>query len=117
MKFRIMKGADVVVVPSRYEPFGIVVLEGMAAGKPVIATRVGGIPEVIKHGINGILTYPSSAQIAAAMKFFCENKERIQEYGRNNQTAVMSFDWEYIAQSYVKLYDSVMNNYDVPRIL
>ena len=117
LKFRMLKGADVLIVPSRYEPAGIVVLEGMAAGKPLIATRVGGIPEVIKDGINGILTYPSSTQIATAIKSFCDRRELIQEYGRNNQKAVVSFDWKYIAQSYVKLYDSVTNNYELPRIL
>jgi glycosyltransferase involved in cell wall biosynthesis len=117
MKFRMMKGADVVIVPSRYEPFGIVVLEGMAAGRPVIATRVGGIPEIFKQGINGILTYPSSSQIASAMKSFCGRRELIEEYGRNNQEAATLFDWKYIAQSYAKLYDSVTNNYAVPRIL
>jgi glycosyltransferase involved in cell wall biosynthesis len=117
MKFRMMKGADIIVVPSRYEPFGIVVLEGMAAGKPLIATRVGGIPEIIKQGINGILTYPSSNQIATAIKSLCERKELIEEYGRNNQKAVTLFDWKYVAQSYVKLYDSVISNYDVPRML
>lgn len=116
MKFRMIKGADVLVVPSRCEPFGIVVLEGMAAGKPVIATRVGGIPEIIKHGVNGILTYPSSPQIALALKSFCERRELIEDYGKNNQEAAMLFDWKYIAQSYAELYASVTNNYGSPGI-
>jgi glycosyltransferase involved in cell wall biosynthesis len=117
MKFRIMKGADVIVVPSRYENLPIVILEAMAAGKPVIATCVGGIPEVIVQGINGILVYPSSSQIAVALKSFCERKELIEEYGRNNQEAVKLFDWNLIAHSYVRLYNSVINNYDLPKVL
>lgn len=117
MKFGMLKGADVIVVPSRYEPFGIVALEGMAAGKPVIATNIGGIPEIIKNGINGILINSSSSLIAAAITSFCERKELIEEYGRNNQEAVKLFDWKPIAHSYVRLYDSVINNYNLPKVL
>jgi len=108
-----MKGADIVVVPSRYETLGIVVLEAMAAGKPVIASRVGGIPEVAKHGVNGILTYPSSNQVAMAVKTFCEGRQLIEEYGKNNQKAIASFDWKKIGKSYAQLYASVIDNHDV----
>ena len=117
MKFGMLKGADVVVVPSRYEPFGIVALEGMAAGKPVIASNIGGLPEIVKNGINGILTDPSSSQIAAAMTSFCERKELIEEYGKNNKETVKLFDWKPIAHSYIRLYDSVINKYDLPTVL
>jgi glycosyltransferase involved in cell wall biosynthesis len=112
-KFGMMKGADIVVVPSRYEPFGIVVLEAMAAGKPVIASCVGGIPEVFVQGVNGILTSPSSSKFAMALKYLCERKQLLEEYGRNNQRTVMSFDWKNIAQSYIKLYSMVANSSDV----
>ena len=105
-KFQLIKGADIIVVPSRCEPFGIVALEGMAAGKPLIATSVGGIPEIVKHGLNGILTNSSSEQIAEAMKTFCENKDLIEKYGKNNEKVAMSFDWRLVAQSYSKLYIS-----------
>jgi glycosyltransferase involved in cell wall biosynthesis len=52
----VFRSADVVVVPSRWgEPFGLINIEAGAAGKPVVATRDGGIPEVIRHGENGFL--------------------------------------------------------------
>jgi glycosyltransferase involved in cell wall biosynthesis len=48
--------SDIVVVPSQWdEPFGLINIEAGAAGKPVVATRVGGIPEIIEHGVNGFL--------------------------------------------------------------
>lgn len=60
--------AEVVVVPSLVETQGIVVLEAMAAGCPIIATRVGGIPEVVRDGITGRLVPPrDEASLAAAM--------------------------------------------------
>jgi 1,4-alpha-glucan branching enzyme len=112
-KFGMMKAADILVVPSRYEPFGIVVLEAMAAGKPVIASCVGGIPEIFVQGVNGILTSPSSRKFATALKYLCERKQLLEEYGRNNQRTVIPFDWKNIAQSYVKLYSMVANSPDV----
>ena len=51
----VMKGLDLLVVPSRSEAFGRVVVEGLAAGLPVIGTRVGGIPEILEDGENGVL--------------------------------------------------------------
>lgn len=107
LKFRLMKGADIIVVPSRYENAPIVLLEAIAAGKPVVATCVGGIPEMFEQGINGMLTSPSSYQIAMAIKHLCERRRLIEEYGANNQEVAKLFDWKNIAELYVKLYESV----------
>ena len=54
----LMKVADVLVVPSVYEPFGVVALEGMAAGAPVVASNVDGLAEVVHHEHNGIIVHP-----------------------------------------------------------
>jgi glycosyltransferase involved in cell wall biosynthesis len=54
------KSADVMVIPSVYEPFGIVALEGMAAGVPVVASQVGGLAEVIEHNKTGVYAYSRS---------------------------------------------------------
>jgi len=63
----VMAAADVLVVPSIWqEPAGLVVIEGMASGRPVVATRVGGIPEYIEDGVSGILVAPRSAEQIAA---------------------------------------------------
>lgn len=108
--FRLIKGCDIVVIPSRYENAPIVLLEAMAAGKPVIASRVGGIPEVLKQGVNGILTEPSSGQIADAIESLCKNWKLAEEYGKNNQETAALFTWKRIAQSYAKLYQSVVRS-------
>lgn len=54
--------ARVFCLPSRREPFGLVVLEAMSLRTPVVATRVGGVPEIVRHGIDGLLVEPDSAQ-------------------------------------------------------
>jgi glycosyltransferase involved in cell wall biosynthesis len=59
---RILKLADVFVLPSIYEGFPISLLEAMAAKKPIVATRVGAIPDVIENEVNGLLVEPKDVQ-------------------------------------------------------
>ena len=108
-RFGLMRGADMVVVPSRYENASIVLLEAMAAGKPIVATCVGGIPEYLEHGVNGVLVHPSSGQIAMGIKSLCEHSALAERFGKNNEKAAMSFDWKNIARSYVDLYESIQD--------
>jgi len=108
LKFRILKGADVLVLPSRYENLPVVLFEGMAAGKAIVATRVGGVSEVFKHGINGLLTTPNSLEIANSMRLLCENRDLISKFGENNVRAAVSFDWRNIVGEYVSLYHFVL---------
>ena len=64
--------ADVFVLPSRYELFGIVMLEAMACGVPVVATRFGGLAEVIAHGETGFLVDPTdTTELARRSKPWC----------------------------------------------
>lgn len=61
----LMRGARAVAVPSRQEPFGIVALEAMAAGTPLVASRVGGLPEFVEDGTNGVLVPVADADALA----------------------------------------------------
>jgi len=82
----IMKDLDVLAVPSEFEPFGNVVLEGMYAGVPVVASKVGGIKEIISDGQDGLLIEPRDpSAIAKAIQMLMSNKElkgKIAEGGR-----------------------------------
>jgi glycosyltransferase involved in cell wall biosynthesis len=57
--------ADLFLLPSEHESFGLAALEAMACEVPVIATRVGGVPEVIEHGVDGYLVEPRDVDAAA----------------------------------------------------
>ncbi len=63
---RLLHGCEMMVLPSRMEPFGIALIEAMACKKPVVASTVGGIPEIIEHEISGILVEPENPEALTA---------------------------------------------------
>jgi glycosyltransferase involved in cell wall biosynthesis len=83
----LIAGADLCVVPSVWEEaFGLAVLEPMARGVPVIASRAGGIPEVVEEGETGLLVPPGDARaIASAMRRLLENPEERRRMGANGR--------------------------------
>lgn len=79
----LMRGADVVVVPSRSEPFGLVAAEAMLAGTPVVSSRVGGLQEIVLHGETGLLVEPDRPdELAEAILELVRDPERAHEMGR-----------------------------------
>ncbi len=87
----IMPAADVVVVPSVSESFGIVILEAMASGKPVVATNVGGIPEVVNKE-TGILVNPEDpVGLAEAVDKILQDNEIKEKMGKNAREQVMKY--------------------------
>jgi len=75
-------GCDLFVAPSTYESFGLVYLEAMAHGKPVIGCRTGGVPEVVSDGVNGLLVPPGDATaLAAAIRRLCEDEGLAKRFG------------------------------------
>ena len=81
----VMRHLDVLVAPSRQEPFGTVLAEAMAAGTPVVATRVGGLAEVVADGVTGRLVTPGDpAELAAAVLAVLANRERMGAAAREH---------------------------------
>src|SRR5262249_24425528 len=80
--YRWYSAADILVVPSRYEPFGMVVLEGMLHGLPVIAADVGGPADILQHGSTGLLFPPRNVEaLAVALRQLIENGEDRRRMG------------------------------------
>jgi glycogen(starch) synthase len=102
----LFRGASFFVLPSRREPFGIVNLEAMAAGKAVIATQVGGVPEIVRDGETGLLVPGDDVNgLAAAISRLAADaglRERLADTARR---FVGPFDWSEIARSYLSVYD------------
>jgi starch synthase len=114
----LLGASTVFVCPSIYEPLGIVNLEAMACETAVVASAVGGIPEVVENGITGLLV-PYSAEdadafesgLAVAVNELCRDPDRAARMGRLGRVrAVTQFGWDAIAQRTVDLYRSVLND-------
>ena len=94
------------VLPSLFEPFGMTTQEAMACGRPVIASKLGGIRNVLEHGKTGLLVDPSDREeFADAMKELLSDKEKAGEIGKNAHKLVLDeFSWEAIAERHLSFY-------------
>ena len=99
--------ADVLVVPSVYEPFGIVALEGMAAGVPVVAANVGGLSEIIEHDRTGVLVYPKNFEsIAWGVNRVLSDPGYSNWLVQNAKRKVQeAYSWEAVAQRTIEVYE------------
>lgn len=94
----IMRAVDLVVLPSRNEPFGIVALEAWAAGKPVVATSAGGPREFVWHDVNGFLVDASPGGLAHGIGSLLANHEHCRWLGSNGRRAVEQvYNWDTVA--------------------
>ncbi len=103
----IINKSSIVIVPSRWkEAFGLVALQAMQLGRPVIAANTGGLPEIIEDNSNGILVEKENPEaIAKAVIFLIENKEHAEYLGsRGRETAQTKFTWNQNLDAYNKLY-------------
>ncbi|CDI76521.1 glycan synthetase, putative [Eimeria praecox] len=111
----LFKSCDAVVVPSRNEPFGIVVLEAWSASKPVVATNSGGPRDFVNPNITGVLVDPTPGSIAWGCCEILKNFEHARWMGsRGRVTAAFSFSWDSIAQQTREIYYEQRNKHDTP---
>jgi glycosyltransferase involved in cell wall biosynthesis len=101
--------ARALVLPSEYEAFGLVLLEAMAQGTPVVASRVGGIPEVVDDGRTGLLAAPGSpTDLAAALARVWDDPELGRRLGEEARRSVVPrYTWEAVATTLERIYREV----------
>jgi glycosyltransferase involved in cell wall biosynthesis len=100
--------ATLCVIPSTYDPSPIVAFEALAAGKPVVASNVGGLPEVIHNKVNGLLVPPRNPEeIAGAVNEILSNGELASTMGKNaSQIIEREYTWEHAARKTLNTYRS-----------
>ena len=104
-----LAAAEVLVLPSEYEAFGIVLLEAAAANTPVIGTRVGGIPEAMSENSNGLIVeYDNSNELSKAIFSILEDSKMSKEMGDFGRKFSSNFSWENIIDILEKEYDSLL---------
>lgn len=97
---KMYKCADIAVFPSTYEPFGIVALEAMLAGVPTVVSDIGGLNEIVDHGVNGMKSYAgNSNSIADSVLSLLYNHQLCDNITKNAKAKVKKeFNWNKIAQ-------------------
>lgn len=101
--------SDIFVLPSAYESFGLSVLEAMASGVAVVASRVGGLPFLVKEGQTGFL-FPSGNQQALREKLeILMRNDRLRErLGRNATVEAVSYSWQAVARKILAVYQNLV---------
>jgi glycosyltransferase involved in cell wall biosynthesis len=103
--FGLFRGSAGFVLPSRHEPQGIVVIEAMAAGAPVLATRVGGVPETVRDGENGLLTAADDPEaMAASLRVLLDDPDAAKARAAQASVDVEAYDWRRITDQYEACY-------------
>ena len=108
--WRFYAEADIFVFPSLWEGFGIVLLEAMAFGLPVVATRAGAIPELVDDGENGLLVLPADSDaLAAAIARLIEDPSLRERLGRNGRARYEeNLTWEQVGETFAAVLIQVM---------
>ncbi len=100
------RACDVVCIPSRNEPFGIVALEAWAAGKPVVVTHNGF--DYVWHEVNGLKVYDNPDSIAWGIKSIFGDLERAKWMGSNGRRTAEGFSWDNIARMTLGVYEELL---------
>jgi glycosyltransferase involved in cell wall biosynthesis len=115
---KIISAYDVFVLPSLNEGMGRVLVEAMALGKPIVASNIGGIPDLVTHGKNGFLVPPKNPkELAKYIQILLEDKEKREKMGLAGKEMALNFSAENMVEKIEELYEELLKaiNGDVPQ--
>ena len=102
---------DMLVLPSLNEGMGRVLVEAMAAGKPVVASRVGGIPDLVRQGETGYLVPPADEEaLANGIKMLLDDPDKAKQMGQHGKEYSHQFSLETMIEKLDNLYYDLINN-------
>jgi len=105
----IYRSADIFILPSSMEGMPSVVLQAMASGLPIIATRVDGFKEILEENVNGFFAeYNNPKDLADQIEKLIKSKELRDKMSKKSLEKAKNFSWDYIADQYLKLYKSML---------
>ncbi|MCC6653408.1 MAG: glycosyltransferase family 4 protein [Candidatus Eisenbacteria bacterium] len=106
----LLAASDAVLLPSLWEGLPLILLEAMARSRPVIASEVGGVPELVEHGVNGHLVPPRDvAALADALELFHRKTDRAARMGRAGGELVRrDYTWQAVSNGFEAVYDDVL---------
>ena len=102
--------SDLLVLPSKTEGWGLALMEAMACGRPVVASRVGGVPELVRDGIDGILVASSDVRaLAGAITKLLKDAKLRERMGKAGRGRVKGFSWDNSAKTVLAAYESALH--------
>ena len=105
--FTPMARSDLFILPSKWEGMPMTVIEAMGTGLPVVASRVGGVPDMVTDGESGLLIEPTPEALARAVEKLVRSEELRERLGRHAREEAQRFSLEAMARGYEELYASV----------
>ena len=110
--------SDIFVLPTIYEPFGLVIVEAMASGLPVITSRVAGAADIIIDGVNGLLLRSPSdvSDLATKIELLLSNAGLRKTMGERARETAEKFSWDQVAQKTLEVYNTVLDRPDLERL-
>jgi glycosyltransferase involved in cell wall biosynthesis len=111
---RIMKMSSVLILPSRVESFPSVILEGMAVGLPIVASSVGGVPEILDFGRRGLLCKPNDPEsLASCILRILSDPELRRRLVSEAEGSLHEFSWSNIAKRVADVYTNVLSTHHI----
>lgn len=108
-KIELLRTTLFLVMPSRFEGWGITAIEANAAGKPVLGTNIRGLSEAVVHNKTALLVEPGNIEeLTAAMDYLIRNDEIRAHYGREGRIRAQGFSWESLSEKQAAFYQSVL---------
>ena len=105
----ILNASDIVCIPSRNEPFGLVLFEAWDAEKAVVATDVGGLGENIDNFENGIKVFPYPESVAWGINYVIDDPDGVEHLGKKGKEKLKDLTWPVIAMNYIETYRKVLS--------
>ncbi|HJT58542.1 MAG TPA: glycosyltransferase, partial [Ktedonobacteraceae bacterium] len=105
----IYSAADITVVPSYHESFGLAAVESLACSTPVVATRAGGLMTVIRHGETGYLVQRCPGFFAERLDFLLQHPEVLAQMGAAARSSVLQYSWKHVASQMLDVYEDVIS--------
>jgi N-acetyl-alpha-D-glucosaminyl L-malate synthase BshA len=107
----LLSAADVMLLPSESESFGLAALEAMASEVPVVSSNAGGLPELNRHGVSGLMSNVGDVEeMAKQVLYLIEKEERLLKFKDQARERANAFSLEAVLPLYEKLYDKVLNS-------
>ena len=106
------RSVDAFILPSETESFGLVFAEAMSCGLPILASNVGGIPEIVRHGVDGLLCPPARPDLLRSnIEKLVGDRLTLDRMGKSGRQRILDyFTWKRTAAEYLDIYNSVLDS-------